>query len=102
MMRTRLGIVGIAVAGALALFVASAHGQEPKKTPDLGIQRRLGCSRCRLHVGERDTHLQGREVSDHGGWPLSRRFGRRNRRQRHQGQSTTSIKSRTSTEITQR
>jgi len=34
MMRTRLGIVGIAVAGALALFVASAHGQEPKKTPD--------------------------------------------------------------------
>ncbi|HME68645.1 MAG TPA: hypothetical protein VKM54_02120 [Myxococcota bacterium] len=32
-MRTRLGI-GIAVAGALALFVASAHGGEPKKTPD--------------------------------------------------------------------
>ena len=34
MMRVRLGITGTAVAAVLALFVASAHGQEPKKTPD--------------------------------------------------------------------
>ena len=34
MMRTRLGITGMAVAGALAFFIASAHAQEPKKTPD--------------------------------------------------------------------
>ena len=32
-MRSRLGIKGIAIAGALALCVASAHGDE-KKTPD--------------------------------------------------------------------
>jgi hypothetical protein len=33
MKRTRLGLKGFAVAGALALVIASAHGQE-KKTPD--------------------------------------------------------------------
>jgi hypothetical protein len=34
MMRTRLGIVGISVVGALALLVASARGDDSKKTPD--------------------------------------------------------------------
>ncbi len=37
-MRVRLVIKSIAVAGALALFVASAHAQEPKKTPDGSVE----------------------------------------------------------------
>jgi hypothetical protein len=35
MMRSRLGITGIAIAGALALFVASAHGD---KAPDGSVE----------------------------------------------------------------
>src|SRR3974390_1397483 len=35
-MRSRLGIKGIAIAGAMALFVASAHAQENKKTDGTG------------------------------------------------------------------
>ena len=31
-MRSRFGIKTMAVVGALALFVANAHGDEPKKT----------------------------------------------------------------------
>ncbi len=33
-MRARLGTRGIVIAGVLALFVASAYGDEPKKAPD--------------------------------------------------------------------